>query len=76
MIDILMSFVEVLKGLLSFITDFFKSLLTIYSLLAQCSAYLQSIIFIVPGELLIFGVVFMLIFIFNRLSFGSNGGDS
>ena len=36
--------------------------------------YINSLIFIIPGGLLIFGLCFLMIFIINRLSFGSNGG--
>lgn len=76
MLDILYSIWDLITSAVQFVVDLFSSLINLLILLYQSLGYLVSYIFIVPGELLIFGLVFIFIFIFNRLSFGSNGGDS
>lgn len=54
--------------IVSLISDLITSVLFLY----QSLAYFNSLLFLIPGSILIFGVIYLSIFIFNRLSLGSN----
>lgn len=54
--------------IVSLISDLITSILFLY----QSLSYFNSLLFLIPGSILIFGVIYLSIFIVNRLSLGSN----
>lgn len=76
MLDILSAIWSFITGLIGFVGDLIASAITLIRLLVDSVGYLSGALFLLPGELAVFGVVFITIMILNRISHGDNSGGS
>lgn len=74
MISAIQYLVDMVVTAVQMVIDFFTSLITSIGFLIQGIQYINSILYIIPGGLLIFAVAFLGIYLINRLTLGSNGG--
>lgn len=74
MIEMFGSMFRTFQTIITTICDLITNIIAGLIMVANGLKYINTLIFIIPGGLLIFGLCFLMIFIINRLSFGSNGG--
>ncbi len=74
MIEMFGSMFRTFQTIITSVCDLITNMIAGLIMVLNGLKYINSIIFIIPGGLLIFGLCFLMIFIINRLSFGSNGG--
>lgn len=74
MIEMFASMFRTFQTIITTISDLITNIIAGLIMVANGLKYINTLIFIIPGGLLIFGLCFLMIFIINRLSFGSNGG--
>lgn len=76
MIEMFGSMFRTFQTIITTVCDLISNMIAGLIMVADGLKYINTLIFIIPGGLLIFGLCFLIIFIINRLSFGSNGGGS
>lgn len=76
MIEMFGSIFRTFQTMITTVCDLISNMIAGLIMVADGLKYINTLIFIIPGGLLIFGLCFLAIFIINRLSFGSNGGGS
>ncbi len=76
MIEMFGSMFRTFQTIITSVCDLITNMIAGLIMVLNGLKYINSLIFIIPGGLLIFGLCFLMIFIINRLSFGSNGGGS
>ena len=74
MIEMFGSMFRTFQTIITSVCDLITNMVAGLIMVLNGLKYINSLIFIIPGGLLIFGLCFLMIFIINRLSFGSNGG--
>ena len=74
MIEMFSSLFRTFQTIITSVCDLVTNMIAGLIMVLNGLKYINSLIFIIPGGLLIFGLCFLMIFIINRLSFGSNGG--
>ncbi len=74
MIEMFGSMFRTFQTIITSVCDLITNMIAGLIMVLNGLKYINSLIFIIPGGLLIFGLCFLMIFIINRLSFGSNGG--
>lgn len=74
MIEMFGSLFRTFQTIITSVCDLITNMIAGLIMVLNGLKYINSLIFIIPGGLLIFGLCFLMIFIINRLSFGSNGG--
>lgn len=76
MIEMFASIFRTIQSMITAICDLITNLIAGITMLAAGLEYINGLIYIIPGGILLFGLCYLTIFIVNRLSFGSNGGGS
>lgn len=76
MIEMFGSMFRTFQTIITTVCDLITNIIAGLIMVVDGLKYINTLIFIIPGGLLIFGLCFLVIFIINRLSFGSNGGGS
>lgn len=75
MLSLLSGIWDFITSIFSFVADFIASIVRLFSLLTNSLGYLSGALFTVPGELLAFGVGFIMIMVLNRLTGGNNSAS-
>lgn len=74
MIEMFGSIFRTIQSMITAVCDLIINLIAGIVMLASGLQYINGLIFIIPGGILLFALCYLMIFIINRLSFGSNGG--